>query len=105
MQNRGLYLFILVPSYPVLSTNEIPAKLWLSQKTVRVTIFWPLNVKVKQIKCMKFDDNIRVIFITLSHNQARKYNLQELPLMRWPQTPLVSIHNPQGVLNPLTRGL
>ena len=64
-------LYYATPSYPVLTTSEIPAKLLLGQKTILVTKFWPPNVKIEPIKCMKSDDNICVIFFTISQQNLR----------------------------------
>ena len=58
-------IFYATASYPVLTNMEIQAKMLLRQKTVRVPIFWTLNDKFKQIKCMKVDDSISVILITV----------------------------------------
>ena len=61
--------------------NETLAKLLLGPKTVKVTIFRPLNVKIKPIKCMKYNDIVWVTFITLSHNEIWEHDNQDLPLM------------------------
>ena len=65
----------------MLNTIENPAKSLLGQETVMLTIFWPLNIKIKPIKRLKSEDDICVIFNTLSHNRGWEYNKQQLPLM------------------------
>ena len=63
------------------TTSEIPAKLLIGRKTVIVTNFRPLNNKITPIKCIKFDENFCVIFITLSRNEVWERNIQEFLIM------------------------
>ena len=49
---KYITIYYATPSFPVLTTREIPAEFLLGQNTVIVTIFWPLNVEIKSIKHM-----------------------------------------------------
>ena len=79
MKYKQITTYYATTSYPVLTTNDTPAKILLGQKMVTVTIFWPLNVKIKPINCMKLVDHICVKFTTLLHNGTWEYKSQKSP--------------------------
>ena len=103
--HKIITIYDATPDYQEHTASEIPPKSLLDQNTVLATIFWPLNVKIKPIKCLKFDDNICDIFITLSHNRIREYSNQWFPSMHDHKHPYYQNKNPQGLLNPLTQDL
>ena len=69
------------PSNPKLTTGETPAKRLVGQKAVMVTNFWPLNIEIKPINCVRYDYNICVIFITSPHNESWEHINQDFSLM------------------------